>query len=82
MFCPESLSQVVHSDIHPCALSGDADHNGQITLYDLVLLRLQLEGQGNRLQNVCQVCSDANEDLILDEKDAEHIRSVLLENLH
>lgn len=72
----------LHSDIHPCALSGDADHNGQITLYDLVLLRLQLEGQGNRLQNVCQVCSDANEDLNLDEKDAEHIRSVLLENLH
>ena len=72
----------LHSDIHPCALSGDADHNGQTTLYDLVLLRLHLEGEGNTLKDVCRVCSDANEDLNLDEKDAEHIRSVLLENLH
>ena len=66
------------SEIPFCTLSGDSDHNGQISLYDLVLLRLYLEGKWNTTQDVCLICADANGDLCVNGTDAEYIRRMLL----
>ena len=61
-----------------CALSGDIDHDGKVTLYDILLLRLYIEN-GNTLNlDVCPVCADADRNHLVDGDDAEHIRRILL----
>jgi hypothetical protein len=67
------------SDKHFCTFSGDADHSGQTNLCDLLLLRLHLERENIRIQNLCLVCADTDGDLKIDESDAEYVRSILLE---
>ena len=68
------------SQIYPfCTLSGDVDHDGDITLYDLLLLRLYLENKSALSKYFCLVCSDAYSDVCIDRSDVEYIRRVILE---
>ena len=66
------------SDIPFCTVSGDADHDGKVTLYDLLLLRLYLEN-GNALdRDVCILCADIDGNHLIEGEDAEYIRRALL----
>ena len=52
--------------------SGDADHSGEVELYDL----LSVIGVGGA--PLCQMCADVNADLACDERDADALRDKLL----
>lgn len=55
--------------------SGDCDHDGKLTLYDLVLLRRHISTKGS---DICQICADTSADLVCDLADAEILRQKLL----
>ena len=65
-------------EVPPCTNSGDIDHDGRITLYDLILLRLYINDKDVAMQNLCLICADADEDFCIGEGDVEYIRGVLL----
>ena len=66
------------SDIPFCAFSGDADHDGEVTLYDLLLLRLYLENGGIPGRDVCVLCADTDGNHLIDDEDVGYIRYVIL----
>ena len=62
-----------------CSLSGDVDHNGEVTLYDLLLSCLYLENKSTLSKDICFVCLDSDSDVRIDQRDAEYIRRAILE---
>jgi hypothetical protein len=50
---------------------GDLDHNGMVGLKDILLLGIS--------DNICASCSDINCDSVIDEKDAEGLRMLILQ---
>ncbi len=61
----------------PCSLAGDIDHSGELTLSELVALRIYIE-TGEKKGRICPICADADSDLDLDENDVKHLRELIL----
>ena len=57
-------------------LSGDVDHNGKISLSDLLYIRRYVDGYATNMP--CAVCADLDGNGIMGEEDAEDIRKKLL----
>ena len=66
------------SDIPFCTLAGDPNHDGGVTLYDLLLLRYYIEFDSETTQRICRMCADFDGDFDLDENDADRIRGFIL----
>ncbi len=70
------------SDIHFCSVSGDLDHDKAVTIHDLLLFRLYLEGKSVPNKKTCHVCADANGDYSIDSSDTETIRRLIIDDLN
>lgn len=62
-----------------CAIAGDVDHDGALTLRDLLLLRHSICNDGETLQKLCRICANADLDRCFGEGDVELIRRFLLD---
>ncbi len=62
-----------------CKKRGDADHDGDADLYDLLMMRSNIE-YNDENGAICRVCSDINGDFELTEDDVALIREMMLTN--
>ena len=69
------------SQIPLCVHIGDADHDGAITLRDVLLLRRSISNGVNMSTEICRLCANADLDRCIGEGDVEQIRRLLLEQL-
>lgn len=60
-----------------CGSVGDIDHDGCVTVKDLLILRRQVE-RGEREVRSCLICADINADLSIDNADISAMREIIL----
>lgn len=60
-----------------CLFSGDTDHDGKVSIRDLLFLRQYLE-KGIDTRRLCLICSDIDNNYVIDETDVEHIRQTIV----
>ena len=60
-----------------CSLRGDVDHDGDVGVRDILLLRIYID-KGIEGKGLCLVCADADPNFAIDEKDTETIRKNIL----
>lgn len=68
------------NDIPFCSLLGDINHDGEISLSDLIYLRLYIRDKNVKMQNFCLACADADGNFYVDGNDTEFLRRALLNN--
>ena len=60
-----------------CLISGDVDHDGKVSIKDLLYFRQYME-KGISPTHLCLICADADKNYMLDEGDAELIRNKII----
>lgn len=60
-----------------CILAGDVDHDGMVSMPDLLYFRQYTE-KGIDPKQICPICADRDKNYVLNEQDAELIRQVIM----